>query len=269
MLKIAVTADGPKLDAQVGRRFGISPYLICVDSETMAFEAKPNPGTAGGTAAGVQLVVLAIGEKVDTVLTGFCSPTAMGYLSAHDIEVRTEVTGTVADAVEQYLRYIQQKQTEGNAKEVFGKRAKDRAVLVRAFKHSANQFATLLPTLVGVVLIIGLFNSFLSTKLLAAIFTGNPLLDTLRGAVGGSIFTGNPINSYIIGGQMLEQGISLFAVTAFMVSWVTVGIVQLPAEIAALGKKFALIRNSLFFIFSIAIVILTVLVLGFAGEVTF
>ncbi len=57
---------------------------------------------------------------------------------------------------------------------------------------------------------------------------------------------------------MLVYGVSLFAVTAFITSWVTVGLVQLPAEIAALGKKFALVRNVLSFITSIAIAILAV-----------
>ena len=269
MLKIAVTADGPNLDARVSHRFGTSPYMIFVDPETMTFEAKPNPGAANGPAAGIQLVVLAISKKVDAVLTGFCSPTALGYLSAHEMKVNTGVTGTVADAVEQYHIHIQQQQKGVNFKSDYSKRAAGRAAVVQALNNSANQFTALLPTLVGVVLLIGLFNAFLSTKFLTAIFKGNPLLDTFKGAVFGSVFTGNPINSYIIGGQMLEHDISLFAVTAFIVSWVTVGIVQLPAEIAALGKKFALIRNSLYFILSIAIAITTVLVLGLTGEVNF
>ena len=269
VLKIAVTANGPNLDARVGHRFGTSPYIIFVDPETMIFEVEPNPGTVDGPAASIQLVVLAISKKVDAVLTGFCSPTAIGYLSAHEIKVNTGVRGTVANAVEQYQIHIQQQQKGVNLKPDYSKRAAGRATVVRALNSSANQFNVLLPTLVGVVLLIGLFNAFLSTKSLAAIFKGNPLLDTLKGAAFGSVFTGNPINSYIIGGQMLEHSISLFAVTALIVSWVTVGIVQLPAEILALGKKFALIINSLFFVLSIAIAITTVLVLGLTGEVKF
>ena len=64
---------------------------------------------------------------------------------------------------------------------------------------------------------------------------------------------------YVIGGEMLEQGVSLFAMTAFITAWVIIGLVQLPAEMAALGKKFALIRNALAMVLCIAISILTVL----------
>ncbi len=60
--------------------------------------------------------------------------------------------------------------------------------------------------------------------------------------------TGNPINSYVIGETLLNLGVSLFGVTALMLSWVSVGLVQLPAEISALGIRFAVVRNSAAFL---------------------
>jgi DNA-binding response OmpR family regulator len=48
-----------------------------------------------------------------------------------------------------------------------------------------------------------------------------------------------------LGGELLAKGISLVAVTALLVSWVTVGSVQLPAEALMLGSRFALYRNLL------------------------
>ena len=93
------------------------------------------------------------------------------------------------------------------------------------------------------------------------VFTGEPFRDTLIGSILGSILTGNPITSYIIGGELLKDGVSLSAVTAFIVAWVTVGMTQLPAEVLFLGKKFALTRNLLSFIFAIIVSIATVLTL--------
>ena len=46
--------------------------------------------------------------------------------------------------------------------------------------------------------------------------------------------------------------------TAFITAWVTIGLVQLPAEMAALGKKFAFIRNVLSMVLCMVISILTV-----------
>jgi len=57
---------------------------------------------------------------------------------------------------------------------------------------------------------------------------------------------------------MLQQGVNMTAITAFIISWVTVGIVQLPAESLMLGKKFAFTRNIVSFITAIIIAILTV-----------
>ena len=104
-MKIAVSAEGPDLTARVGHRFGTSPYLIIVDTQTMAFEAVSNPAAdnqQGG--AGIMAVVLAIGRDVNALLTGYCSPTAMRYLSEVGIEVLTGINATVADAVNQYKK---------------------------------------------------------------------------------------------------------------------------------------------------------------------
>lgn len=253
-MKIAISADDSTLDARVAQRFGISPYLMIVDPETMEFEAVTNPGAAGQRAAGVQTVVLAISKKVDAVLTGYCSPTAMKYLTDNGIEVITGVKGTVSEAVAQFRNQIHPATIHRIVKpESTG------AILIHAFKNTGKQFANLLPMFLGIILLTGLFNNFISKKLLSSIFSGSTLLDMLWGAGFGSILAGNPVNSYVIGGELLVYGVSLFAVTAFITSWVTVGLVQLPAEIAALGKNFALIRNALSFALCMAISFLTVI----------
>jgi uncharacterized membrane protein YraQ (UPF0718 family) len=75
----------------------------------------------------------------------------------------------------------------------------------------------------------------------------------------------SPFTSYIIGGELRQEGVSMLAITAFIVVWVTVGIIQLPAEALMLGKRFAIARNAVSFFVSIVIAFLTVLTLGMAG----
>ena len=69
------------------------------------------------------------------------------------------------------------------------------------------------------------------------------------------------MTSYVIGGELLDNGISLLAVLAFILSWVTVGTVQLPAESLMLGKRFALVRNGVSFVMAVLVAVLTVLTL--------
>ena len=129
--------------------------------------------------------------------------------------------------------------------------------IFKSFRNIGNAF----PVLLGVILLFGLFHTFLPKSVIFTLFTGDLLRDTLSGAVIGSISAGNSITSYVIGGELLKDGVSLFAVSAFIVTWVTVGIVQLPAEAGILGKSFAIARNILSFIFAILISIATVITL--------
>jgi len=261
-MKIAISAGGPNLKAKVGHKLGTSQYLVIVDVETGDFEAVPNPGASGQRGAGIQSVLLAVSKGVKTIITGYCSPAIKGQLKANGIEILTGISGTVEEFIEKYkkgeLGLGIQTGDELNTRKI----GVDRSTLVHATRSSARQFINLLPILIGVVLLIGLFNAFISKDFLVSIFSGNMALDTFWGACFGSILAGNPINSYVIGGELLKYNISLFAVTALIVTWVTVGLVQLPAEIAALGKRFALLRNGLSFILSIPIAIATVLIVN-------
>ena len=92
-----------------------------------------------------------------------------------------------------------------------------------------------------------------SSQLISSIFKGELLRDTIIGSVIGSISAGNPITSYIIGAELLKERVSLFAITAFILAWVTVGVIQLPAEAAILGKRFAVARNIISFILAILV----------------
>jgi uncharacterized membrane protein YraQ (UPF0718 family) len=109
--------------------------------------------------------------------------------------------------------------------------------------------------------LIGPFNVFITKEVFMATFSGHAVPDTFWGACFGSIFAGNPTNSCVIGGALLEHGVSLMAVTAFLMTWVTLGFVQLPAETVALGKRFALLRNGLSFALSTPVALLTAMIL--------
>jgi uncharacterized membrane protein YraQ (UPF0718 family) len=129
---------------------------------------------------------------------------------------------------------------------------------MNACVKACKSFSTALPMLLGIILLMGLFQTFISPKMIAAVFSGEMVRDTVIGTLIGSISAGNPITSYIIGGELLNKGVSLFAITAFIVAWVTVGIVQYPAEMDFLGKRFATLRNILSFILAILVAIATV-----------
>ena len=130
--------------------------------------------------------------------------------------------------------------------------------IAMSFYRAFKSLGAAIPTLLGVVLLLGLFLTLVSKQFIASVFTGDLLRDTVIGSAMGSIAAGNAVNSYIIGGELMNEGVSLFAITAFIVTWVTVAVTQFPAEAAILGKRFAVIRNSLSFFLAILVSIATV-----------
>ncbi len=145
------------------------------------------------------------------------------------------------------------------------RKEKKQKEFANAFYKALKSFGVMLPVLLGVVLLLGLFKTYVSPQLISSVFKGELVQDTVLGSMIGSISAGNPITSYIIGGELLKEGVSLFAVTAFIAAWVTVGAIQLPAEASILGKRFALARNALSFIFAILVAIATVVTLRVIG----
>jgi uncharacterized membrane protein YraQ (UPF0718 family) len=132
----------------------------------------------------------------------------------------------------------------------------------KAFLNTTRSFKKSLPILMGVLMLLALADALIPKQAYRLLFSGNWFFDPLVGAAVGSISGGNPLTSYVIGGELRQEGVSMLAITAFIVSWVTVGIIQLPAEALMLGKRFSIVRNAVSFFTSILIAVVTVLTIG-------
>ncbi len=130
--------------------------------------------------------------------------------------------------------------------------------LKEANNKSLRSLGDILPILLGILILISVLMALIPKSIYGQIFTGNLFFDPIIGSMLGSLLTGNPITAYILGNGFLKAGISLIAVTAFMVSWTTVGIVQFPAESLIMGKRFAIFRNISAFLIAIIVAIFTV-----------
>lgn len=137
----------------------------------------------------------------------------------------------------------------------------EKEFIKKATTQSGKTLLRAIPIIIPILLLVSLLSQLLTKESYTKFFTGG-FFDPLIGSVVGSISVGAPVISYIISGEMLNQGVSLIAVTAFIVSWVSVGVVSSPIEIKYFGKKFTIARNLLSFIFSIIIAISTVAILN-------
>ncbi|AGF78709.1 putative permease [Desulfocapsa sulfexigens DSM 10523] len=149
--------------------------------------------------------------------------------------------------------------TEPDTEKKRQKMASQKPSFQKVLQKSSLSFLAMTPLLLATIGLVGIFQVLVTPKMLTSMFRGNPLLDTLTGTLSGAVAAGNPIVSYIIGGELLNQGVSLYAVSAFLLSWITLGFIQLPAEIEVFGGRFTLYRNILAFIFVMITAALTTL----------
>lgn len=129
--------------------------------------------------------------------------------------------------------------------------------LPRCLKNSVISFASMLPMIFGVISLVAMLQILVPPEKLVSFFTGEPLIDTFIGTFCGSVAAGNPIISYLLGGELLTHGISLYAVSAFILAWVTLGFIQIPMEIEGFGGRFTILRNLLAVIATLFVAILT------------
>jgi predicted Fe-Mo cluster-binding NifX family protein len=101
-MKIAVSAQGENLDAPASPVFGRCPTYLLVDTDTMAFDAVPNPAMNQGGGAGIQAAQFVVERGAQAVLSGNLGPNAFDVLEAAELPVYLIPEGTVRQAVEAF-----------------------------------------------------------------------------------------------------------------------------------------------------------------------
>ena len=100
-MRIAVTSEGPSLDARVDQRFGRCKYFLIINTDDLGFEAVENQNAALGGGAGIQSAQMIADKGVARVFTGACGPNAYQVLASAGIEVVTGCAGVVRDVIGQ------------------------------------------------------------------------------------------------------------------------------------------------------------------------
>jgi predicted Fe-Mo cluster-binding NifX family protein len=101
-MKIVVSSQGENLDAPASPVFGRCPTYVFVDTETMAFEAIPNPAMNQGGGAGIQAAQFVVNQGAQAVLSGNLGPNAFDVLQAAGVAGYLISGGSVRQAVEAY-----------------------------------------------------------------------------------------------------------------------------------------------------------------------
>jgi predicted Fe-Mo cluster-binding NifX family protein len=102
-MKVVVSSNGSDLEAPASATFGRCPMYLFVDTESMQFEAAPNPASDAPGGAGVRAAQFVTGADVKAVITGNVGPNAINVLHAAGVPVYLFRDGTVRQAVEDFM----------------------------------------------------------------------------------------------------------------------------------------------------------------------
>jgi predicted Fe-Mo cluster-binding NifX family protein len=103
MMRIAVTAEGSELTSPVDPHFGRAKQFLIVDTDTNEVEVVDNAQNLNAAqGAGIQAARTVSQLGVEAVLTGNCGPNAFRTLAAAGVKIYIGITGSVAEAVEQF-----------------------------------------------------------------------------------------------------------------------------------------------------------------------
>lgn len=131
---------------------------------------------------------------------------------------------------------------------------KDRNKTKMALKKAWKSFENILPQFLSILIMIGLALSILSPETITGLLgTRSGIWGVLGATIIGSITLIPGFVAFPLAVALLKNGAGYMQIAAFVSTLMMVGIVTLPLEIKTFGKRAAIIRNIVAFLFSIIV----------------
>jgi predicted Fe-Mo cluster-binding NifX family protein len=103
-LKIVIAANGSQLESTVAKHFGrCKKFIFYETAKGEIKEVMDNPGAQAPCGAGIQAAQKIIYRRPYAVLTGHIGPNAYTLLSSNGMKICSAASGTVRDAIEQFM----------------------------------------------------------------------------------------------------------------------------------------------------------------------
>lgn len=129
---------------------------------------------------------------------------------------------------------------------------KSKEKTIQALKKAWKSFENILPQLISILLIIGFILSVLNANQISKLIgQESGWFGVFIASIIGSITLIPGFIAFPLASALLKNGAGYMQIGAFISTLMMVGIVTIPLEIKFFGKKAAILRNSLAFIFSL------------------
>ncbi|WP_234124369.1 permease [Clostridium hydrogenum] len=140
---------------------------------------------------------------------------------------------------------------------------KSKAKTILSLKRALKMLFNVFPQFLAILLLMGLLLAFVDAQTIQNIIgTKSGIFGMLLASLLGSISLVPVLIAFPIASRLLENGAGIIQITVFICTLTSVGIVTLPLESKYLGKKIAILRNTLFYISAFVIALIMGVVLS-------
>lgn len=131
---------------------------------------------------------------------------------------------------------------------------KDKSKTIESLKKAFGMGRGLMPSIITVILAISLLLAIIPPDKIATFVEGqNVFVATIVSALFGTITLIPAFIAFPLVGTLVDAGVGIVAAVSFLTTLTMVGVVTYPIEKESFGKKFAITRNALSFVFAIFI----------------
>lgn len=128
---------------------------------------------------------------------------------------------------------------------------KDKKKTKIAIKKGLSSFENIMPQFFTIIIVIGILLSIIDTDTISKIIGGNSgFLGVLLASIAGSITLMPTFVAFSMSNSLLQSGAGYAQVAALVSTLTMVGVMTFSLEAKYIGKKVAILRNVLAFLFS-------------------
>ncbi|GAA0727205.1 permease [Clostridium malenominatum] len=131
---------------------------------------------------------------------------------------------------------------------------KDKKKTLNSVYMARSMMKNMVGEIIGVLFLIGLITTLIPPNTIRSFVNGsNTLISTVVSALVGSITLIPAFVAFPLVGSLVNMGVNIIPIVAFLTTLTMVGIVTFPLEKREFGVKFTLYRNLFSFLFAIII----------------
>ena len=133
---------------------------------------------------------------------------------------------------------------------------KDKKKTKMALKKAWKSFENMLPQFLAILIIIGVMLSVLTPETISKLIgQQSGVFGVVAASIIGSITLLPAFVAFPLADALLKNGAGITQIAAFVSTLMMVGIVTIPVESSYFGKRAAILRNSLAFIYSLIVAV--------------